>query len=513
MLGVQNAIVAIAKSDKVSSDRIAEVRAQIDALFKDCREIKPAQIIPVSIYQSDAIIALKTALFGLEPIARTSAGFFRYYCDRVFSVKGRGVVVTGAVLSGEIKEGDKIIACDLGKELIVRGIEARNAPTQKAVAGERAALNIKGAEQKELSRGVLLAQKGYLRGFSRIGVFARAANGKRLKHGEGVQFFIGANRFEARLLLFDQEAQAGEYYAEIIADREVFAVFGERFILRSGEGTIGGGEVLLPIGDPLGKAQKLRLTRDLKDRNFDAAFAALVKAHKKGFGLIGSAQRFGLSHDAALEIAHKLEGVFVDDEALVVYDLNAQKTLQNIALEIFAKNRRAMLSAQTLSDRFKWAGEAFIKNALKPLLECNKLKLENSLYRHIDCDITDAAEYVKNTLYSTILAAGFSPEAPYNIYDSLDLDRAEGDKALKALTKQGKAVRLTHNLFVASERLSEMMEALRALIKADGYADVQSVKTRFNLSRKYAVAYLERLDQFGDIRREDNRRFLSGHIS
>jgi selenocysteine-specific elongation factor len=508
LLGVKSAIIAIAKADKVASERVREVKAQITALFGDRREIKPANILPVSIYQADAIAALKSALLAVEPRARTGAGFFRYYCDRVFTAKGRGVVVTGAVLDGEVKEGDKIVACDLAKELSVRAIETHNEPAQKAVAGDRAALNVKGAEQKELYRGVLLAAKGYLRGFNRIGVIVRSIGGKALKHDDLVQFFIGANRFEARLLLLEAIAQAGEYYAEIVADREVFAVFGDRFILRNGGGTIGGGEVLTPIGDPLGKAQKLRLMRDLSDRKFDAAFATLIEAHKKGFGIIGSAQRFGLSHEAALAIAKRLEGVFIDENALVIYDLNAQKTLQNIALGIFAKNRRAMLSAQTLSDRFKWASAAFIKSALEPLLNDGKLKLENSLYRHIDCDITDAAEYTKNTLYDLILSAGFSPEAPYNIYDSLDLDRFEGDKALKTLTKQGKVTRLAHNLFVASERLSDMMEALRALIKAEGYADVQSVKSRFNLSRKYAVAYLERLDQFGDIRREDNRRLL-----
>ncbi|MDR2153190.1 MAG: selenocysteine-specific translation elongation factor [Helicobacteraceae bacterium] len=509
LLGVKSAIVAVSKSDKVSKERVNEVKRQIGDLFKKCLEIKIAHIIPVSIHQDETIAALKNALLSLEPIARNGGGFFRYYCDRVFVSKGRGVVVTGAVLDGEVKEGDKISACDLNKELSVRAVQTHNKPAQKAISGDRAALNVKGAEPRELYRGVLLAKKGYLRGFNRIGAFVRAACDQELKHDETVQFFIGANRFEARLLLLDRASPNGEFYAEIIAEREIFAVFGDRFVLRNSENTIGGGEVLLPIGDPLNKKQKTLLMSVLKDRKFDEAFAILIKAHGKGFGLISSNQRFALSHENALEIAETLKDVFVDRDALVIYDLSARKALQNIALEIFAKNRRAMLSAQTISDRFKWASKAFVQSALDPLVDSGKLKLENSLYRRVDCDVTDAAEYAKEAIYSQIAAANFSPEAPYNIYDALDLDRFEGDKALKTLTKQGKVTRLSHNLFVASERLSDMMLALRTLIKEAGYADVQNVKARFNLSRKYAVAYLERLDQFGDIRRDDNRRYLA----
>ncbi|MDR1911648.1 MAG: selenocysteine-specific translation elongation factor [Helicobacteraceae bacterium] len=504
LLGVKSAIVVITKTDKIAPDRLDDIKERIEALFNDCLTTKIIAIVAFSIYKNETIDDVKNELFSLKPIERKCGGFFRYYCDRVFVSKGSGVVVTGAVLDGEVKEGDKVFAYDLKKELIVRGIETRNKATKVALAGERAALNIKGAEAKELFRGVLLAKKGCLRGFNRVGVFIRAIGGEKLKHNAELILFLGANRFEARLMFLDEKLG----FAELVIDGEVFAVFGDRFIIRNGFNTVGGGEVLLPIGDPLNKTQKLALLSALKNRRFDLAFAELIASHNRGFGLISSNQRFALSHEEALAIALKLSNTFVDQEALVAYDLNAQKTLQKAAMDIFVKNRRAMLSAHTLSERFKWASKSFIEISLFALLKSGKLKLENSLYRHIDCDIIDEQEYIRETLFSLIDKAGFAPQAPYNIYDSIDLDRIEGDKALKTLTKQGRVTRLEHNLFVCSERLAKMMDALRNLIKENGYADVQNVKSRFNLSRKYAVAYLERLDKFGDIRREEDRRVL-----
>lgn len=42
--------------------------------------------------------------------------------------------------------------------------------------------------------------------------------------------------------------------------------------------------------------------------------------------------------------------------------------------------------------------------------------------------------------------------------------------------------------------------------------DVQSMKERFNLSRKYAIAYLEYLDKDERVQKKDEKRFLKTNI-
>ncbi|MDR2904428.1 MAG: selenocysteine-specific translation elongation factor [Helicobacteraceae bacterium] len=498
-LGVKTAIVAIAKTDLANAEQIAATRKEIAELFAAV-SIATSEICEVTIKNLASVEALKAAIAALSVADRENLGFFRLYADRAFTIKGTGAVVTGSVLSGELRAGEKVWIADLGKEVAARAIRVQGREAEIARAGDRAAINLKGVEASDLERGVLLTKRGFLRGFKRIGAAARGA----IRHNEDAQFFIGAKRANAKVL-----ALKGEFI-EIIAETEIFAVFGEKFVLRNANGEIAGGEILLPIGDPLGKDQKIALCESLARRDFAGAFAVLIKAHERGFGLISSYQRFAMPQDKAIAIAKGAAGVFIDEKSLVIYDDRAKKRLARATSEIFIKNRRALLSAKSLVERFGWASENFAASALNELVERGEAVFAENLYRSAKCDVENVAEFAERQIYEVLAAARATPDAPYNIYDALDIDRAVGDTALKALTKSARAVRLEHNLFVTAETLAEMMNALRETIKAEGGVDVQSVKSRFGFSRKYALAYLERLDLYADIRREGDRRVFAG---
>jgi selenocysteine-specific elongation factor len=84
-----------------------------------------------------------------------------------------------------------------------------------------------------------------------------------------------------------------------------------------------------------------------------------------------------------------------------------------------------------------------------------------------------------------------------------------GDDALKSLTRARKVVRLEHNIFVSSNVLSEMMSKIREIMRHENGIDIKSFKEHFDMSRKYLVAYLDYLDNFDDIKKEENRRVLA----
>jgi selenocysteine-specific elongation factor len=508
-LGIPEAIVAITKADKVDAAQLERVQVQIEAAFKKCHQITLLDMVPTSIHESASIEALKARLFSLPARPKKSAGFFRYYIDRVFSAKGTGVVVTGTVLDGSVKEKEKLHLCDRDKPVTVRSIQVHGNGVPEAHTGERAALNLSGVSHNDLGRGMLLSKKGFLRGFNTIDTYAYALEGQKLRHNSTVQLFWGSARAEAKLLFLEGTGEADEAFVQLHTLRPVFAVYGDAFVIRSDDTTIGGGQVLGPIGDPMRKAQKKAYLQALHAGRVAEAFEILVQAHPKGFGLISSNQRFGLDHDAALAAAKRLSGCFVDEKDLVVYHATSRRLLQEAALAIYEKNRRALLSSTTLAQRFKWASRAFVESALSELLEEGSLMLEGGLYRHPACDVRDAQGYIEDTLMKIIDEAGLAPDAPYNLYDSLDLDRKGGDDALKSLTAQNKVIRLAHNLFISATNLQRAMETLREIIRKDGFAEVQNVKERLGLSRKYVVSYLEYLDRFEDIKRIDNRRLFA----
>ena len=48
----------------------------------------------------------------------------------------------------------------------------------------------------------------------------------------------------------------------------------------------------------------------------------------------------------------------------------------------------------------------------------------------------------------------------------------------------------------------------REIIEKNGYVDIKSFKNEIPISRKYIVAYLDYLDQLGDIEKIDNKRYF-----
>ena len=109
-------------------------------------------------------------------------------------------------------------------------------------------------------------------------------------------------------------------------------------------------------------------------------------------------------------------------------------------------------------------------------------------------------------IFNILESSKLTPKAPYNIYDDLDIDKIIGDNIFKSLTKSKKIVRLAHNLFVTSSNLNIAMKEIREIIKKNGLANVQILKEKLALSRKFAIAYLEYLDKFDDIKNVDNHR-------
>lgn len=508
LLHVSNIIVALTKKDLATPQIIEQRKYEITEHFKSLNNLKLVHIIPVSIYDKTSIETLKNALFALPIEEKKSNGLFRYYVDRSFSIAGAGTVVTGTVLDGSIKVGEKIFAPESEKEFIVRNLQVHDQDVPFALSSQRTAINLQSASKTLFEKGVLLCKKGFIRGFDCADVWVESIGGHALKHNAKVNLFVGTKQIEARILFYESESELKQGFAKLQFNQKLFLVHGEPFILCASGRTIGGGHVLNPINDPMKKKVKLELLKALHVKDFKTAFTILVEMHKRGFGIISSNQRFGLNHDEALLIAKEIEGIFVDEKGLVLYPLSTQDELSSIIQAIYKKNAYALLSASSLSLKLKWASTSFIENVLQFLCEKEVLSFQNGVYKNANIDISNIENMVEERIYDILLKSEFTPDAPYNIYDDLDIDRKMGDDAFKSLTKARKIVRLEHNIFVTTTALSEIMTKMRELMRNENGMDIKSFKEHFDFSRKYLVAYLDYLDQFADVKKEGTRRIL-----
>jgi elongation factor Tu len=87
---------------------------------------------------------------------------FMMAVEDVFSIKGRGTVVTGRVDRGTAKKGDPISIIGLRdtKESVITGIEMFHKELDEAVAGDNAGILLRGIEREDIERGQVLAKPG-----------------------------------------------------------------------------------------------------------------------------------------------------------------------------------------------------------------------------------------------------------------------------------------------------------------------------------------------------------------
>ena len=507
LLGLKNLIVVITKKDLVTQEQLDFQKESIlDYLNEFNFDIK--FVHEVSVFEPSSIEKLKDSLFTINNSTKEEENFFRYYVDRVFSPKGIGTVVTGTILGKEIELNEKVFICQSQKETKIKNIQVHNQNALEANISNRTALNLQGVNINDINKGDLITKKGYVRGFDSIDITFKTLKNKSLNHNQSYTLFIGAKKLEVKVLLFDSITNLEEGFATIKAEEKLYTIFGEKFILRSGNDTICGGRVLNPIIDPMKKNQKRNLLESLEKGDFVNAYKELLNAHKKGLGIISSTQRFALSHEEAIELARNLDNVFIDERDLVIYPNETKEFVKDFIKNIYIKNQYALLSNASINLRLKWASISFVQSVLDDLVSENFLIQELNLYKNANIK-EDIKKNLEEIFLTRLKQEDIAPTAPYNIYDDLDIDRKLGDSILKSLTARKQVIRLQHNLFIHGESLSNMIKKMRDIIKEDGYIEISNFKERFDLSRKYLVTYLDYLDNFSDIKKVDNKRVLN----
>jgi len=182
MLGLGiSVIVCITKKDKVSPDRVADVRESVSQLLKRVGRV------PFPINESSDVDIVHDKLGVVVPIlelsSRTLDGFenlyrllsllrqkekntdrpLLLYIDKIYDVEGVGSVVSGTVRQGRLKAGSELLLGpypDGGfKKVKARSIEIHHARVEEAVAGYIVGVAVRGVPHHEIRRGMVLCEE------------------------------------------------------------------------------------------------------------------------------------------------------------------------------------------------------------------------------------------------------------------------------------------------------------------------------------------------------------------
>ncbi len=115
---------------------------------------------------SKPVIDLMAALdtYIPEPVRETEKDFLMPIED-VFSIEGRGTVVTGRIERGMVKVNEEVEMVGLGetRKTVVTGVEMFNKSLQEGRAGDNAGLLLRGIRKEEVERGMVLAKPGSIK--------------------------------------------------------------------------------------------------------------------------------------------------------------------------------------------------------------------------------------------------------------------------------------------------------------------------------------------------------------
>ncbi|MBG5985788.1 selenocysteine-specific translation elongation factor [Proteus vulgaris] len=284
LAGCPQVTVILTKADRVTSARIEEVRAQTTDVLANLGWQHP-DIFVTSAPSGEGIPALRDYLVELHQQEQQHPQWhkrFRLAIDRVFSIKGAGLVVTGTALAGQISVGDTFWLTGADKPARIRALHAQNHPVESAGAGHRIAINITGDVSKEnVSRGDwLLSQKPNYQAHK---VLVSLIADEPLKHWQPVHIHHGTRHITGRVALLN-EANDTPQLAELILDEPLWLVDNDRLILRdiSAQRTLAAAKVLHLHSPRRGKRQREFLTWLHQLDKADSARANLALCLPKG---------------------------------------------------------------------------------------------------------------------------------------------------------------------------------------------------------------------------------------
>ena len=174
--------------------------------------------------------------------------------EDVFSISGRGTVVTGRVERGVVKVGEEIEIVGLRdtQKTIVTGVEMFRKLLDSAQAGDNVGLLLRGAEKKDIERGQVLAKPGSITPHTQfkaeIYVLSKDEGGRHTPFFGGYrpQFYFRTTDVTGSMTLpegVEMVMPGDNVNMTVTLDKPVALDKGSKFAIREGGRTIGAGRV------------------------------------------------------------------------------------------------------------------------------------------------------------------------------------------------------------------------------------------------------------------------------
>jgi selenocysteine-specific elongation factor len=517
-LGIQAGIVAITKIDRVEEEFIDLVKDDIlgeleGTVFEDSPFMTVDSLSKKGIGELKKLIIEKLK----QQEFRDSRGAFRLPVDQVFTVKGQGTVVRGTVYEGNVEEGQLLKVMPKGLEVRARQLQVHHQPAVAAYAGQRAAINLSGVSKEDIERGDVLVSSDHFIVTRTIDVAIRVVEDLEhlVKQRTPIKCHIGTAEAMGRIVFFDRNdirEDSGEILCQLRLEEEIVTKRGDRFIIRrpSPQETIGGGWVIDPRGDKylFGEKTIAQLEKKKVGSPAERVTAALYEA--KSLPLVELIKRTALDERTLLSTLEADDFVFFSSKEYTLSKLI--DAIEGDIMDRLEDYHRSHPMRQGLNKAELLQGMQ--KSFPKPLLD---YVIESGIKKGI---------YIRKEQF--VKAASFSPHVPTNwekrtenliaqlkndglkvrylddYIKSAGIPDSLSGELKRYLEEQGYIMSLDDQHYWHRDYFEDAVSKLRNHTGAE--FEVADAKEAVDLSRKYMIPFLEKLDSLGFTRRVENKR-------
>ncbi|MCD4783722.1 MAG: selenocysteine-specific translation elongation factor [Candidatus Eremiobacteraeota bacterium] len=527
LLEIKDGITVITKIDRVDPETVDQVESELIDFLKDSF-LCDSPIVRFSAPTGEGLDTLLDTIDQrinlLEP--RPIRASLRLPIDRVFLMPGVGVVVTGTIHQGQIRENRKIEILPAGLKAKVRQIQVHNVEVKKAYAGQRVALNIAGVEKADIERGdwIITPRTARATGRMDVSITLLKSAPQPLKNDSEVRLYNGTAEIFAQVYLLDRDVlEPGEKTYAQVSFQESATVFAQdKFIIRTPSSlyTWGGGKIIEPYPG--------------KHRRFDKRVIELLKVKESGDSeilldeimqnepyILHSKESIAgittIRGDEMIDFLRKME----DSGKLI--SMTADKYLHSKLLERFEDQISGILESleeiepyrlgtkfEEIKKNMPKMEDRMFREIMIDMKNKNKIKEKDALLSSFDFTphLTGRHEECRQEILRIYKSPDFTPPTIDELKLSLDYEGKMIGSVLDYMIFTGELIALDEKIIIFRENIDRARIIIgNYIVKNDGITPGEA-RNLLKSTRKYIIPLLEYFDRVYFTKRKQNKRIL-----
>ena len=526
LLRVQAGVIAVTKADLVEPDWLElvceEIAEEVRGTF-----LEGAPILPVSSYTGQGLEELRAAILSIaeNAVEKDRTRPFRIPIDRVFTMEGFGVVITGTLIEGTLCKGSEAMIYPRGVRARVRNVQVHNQDVEEAVAGQRVAVNLTGIKKEDLDRGDVLACVDSMAPTqmvdARLTVLPECE--RVLQNGQRLHLYAGTQNVLAKLVLLDrEELRSGqEAYVQLRLSEPLAVKTGDSYIVRfySPLETVGGGQILE--------------AHARKHRRYDEAVCEGLRIKEHGTpqqkllqALYEESAQFptvrALCAAQGMSEAQAEAALRESDDAVCIapgryvhraYVQQAAGEVQRLLREYHEQNPliHGLRVDEVRNRLFANSEAAPADGLLRVLAQQGAVQENDGVLSCVGFAVQRTPE--QQMLWEALLewydTAAFTPPDWEQVQKKYPRLLAALSQVQNAMVTDGELVPLMPGVFLAQKHYERAIALLREIQARDGEISLGAFRDACETSRKYALALLETFDKRGITRKTGDMRHLT----